>query len=115
MIEETVLSFLQEKFGTLEPPVGVFMEKEQDLPEEYILIEKTGSSRENQILTATFAVQSYAKSLHRAAYLNNLVIDWMGELPDERDVFASDLNSDYNFTDVETREYRYQAVFDIVY
>ena len=23
------------------------------------------------------------------------------------------LNSDYNFTDTETKEYRYQAVFDI--
>ena len=25
------------------------------------------------------------------------------------------LNSDYNFTDTETKEYRYQAVFDINY
>ena len=115
MIEEIVLSFLREKLGGLDPPLDAFMEKEQDPPGEYVLIEKTGSRRENEILFATFAVQSYAGSMHRAAEINRLVISWMDELPDERNVFACYLNSDYNFTDVTTREYRYQAVFEIVY
>lgn len=115
MIEEIVLSFLREKLGGLDPPLDAFMEKEQDPPEEYVLIEKTGSRRENEILFATFAVQAYAGSMHRAAELNQLIIGWMDDLPDERDVFFCDLNSDYNFTDVTTREYRYQAVFEIVY
>ena len=40
---------------------------------------------------------------------------YMENLPDERDVSACDCNSDYNYTDPETRDYRYQAVFDITY
>ena len=115
MIEEIVLGYLQEKAGVLDPPIGVFMETEQDPPGEFFLVEKTGSSRENQILRATFAVQSYAGSMYRAAEMNQMAIGWLDDLPDERDVFSVELNSDYNFTDVNTRKYRYQAVFDIVY
>ena len=31
------------------------------------------------------------------------------------DVIKVSLNSDYNFTDITTKRYRYQAVFDISY
>ena len=111
MIEKTVLDFLQEKLGA----IPVRLEKEEDLPAKYVIIEKTGSGEENHIFSATFAIQSYAGSLYEAAALNSLIIGYMESLPDERDVFACDLNSDYNFTDITTREYRYQAVFDITY
>ena len=30
-------------------------------------------------------------------------------------VYSCKLNSDYNFTNTETREYRYQAVFNLYY
>ena len=115
MIEETVLQYLQEKLNALDPPVPVYMERPEDLPAKYVILEKTGSGVENYIYSATFAVQSYAQSLYEAAVLNDTVKDFMENLPDERDVGACDCNSDYNFTDPETRDYRYQAVFDIIY
>jgi hypothetical protein len=31
----------------------------------------------------------------------------------EHDVLSVELNSNYNYTDTSTKEYRYQAVFDI--
>ena len=34
------------------------------------------------------------------------------ELPD---VSRSALNSDYNYTDTDTKTYRYQAVYDLTY
>lgn len=37
----------------------------------------------------------------------------MDDLVNESEVSGVYLNADYNFTDVETKEYRYQAVFDI--
>ena len=40
------------------------------------------------------------------------VVEQMIELPE---ISGIELNSDYNFTDEETKEYRYQAVFDINY
>ena len=39
----------------------------------------------------------------------------MGELPSHPEVASCRLNSDYNFTDTTKKQYRYQAVFDIVY
>lgn len=115
MIEETVLQFLQTKLNALDPPVPVYFERPKNLPKKYVILEKTGSSVENYIYSATFAVQSYAPSLYEAASLNELVKGYMEVLPDERDVGACDCNSDYNFTDPDTRDYRYQAVFDIIY
>ena len=115
MIEETVLQFLEGKLSELDPPVPVFFERPETLPDKYVILEKTGTSVVNYIYSATFAVQSYAPSLHEAASLNGLVKSYMENLPDERDVGACDCNSDYNFTDPDTRDYRYQAVFDIIY
>ena len=111
MIEKTVLDYLQHKLGV----IPVRLEKEEGLPEKFVIIEKTGSSEENQIRTATFAIQSYAGSMYDAAALNDQIIGFMEDLPAEREVFACELNSDYNFTDTTFRKYRYQAVFDIVY
>lgn len=115
MIEETILQFLQEKLNALDPPVPVYMERPETLPAKYVILEKTGSGEENKIYSATFVVQSYAPSLYEAAALNDMLKSYMENLPDERDVSACDCNSDYNYTDPETRDYRYQAVFDITY
>ena len=115
MIEETVLQYLQEKLSALDPPVPVMFERPKNLPTKYVILEKTGSRDENYIYSVTFAVQSYAPSLYEAASLNDMVKGYMENLPDERDVSACDCNSDYNFTDPDTRDYRYQAVFDITY
>lgn len=111
MIETTVQEYLQYKLGV----IPVRMEREEGLPAKYVILEKTGSGEENKIRTATFAVQSYADSLYDAAALNEQIIEFMETLPAERDIFACELNSDYNFTDTTFRKYRYQAVFDIVY
>ena len=111
MIEKIVLDYLQEKLTV----IPVRLEREENLPAKYVIIEKTGSREEDNIYSATFAVQSYADSLYEAAALNELIIGFMEALPDERDIFACELNSDYNFTDTTFRKYRYQAVFDIVY
>ena len=85
-------------------------------PDEYIIIEKTGSNEENVIEEATMAIQSYSKkSMLRAIEINEAVKDAMRAMPWSTDVFSVKLNSDYNFTDTETKEYRYQAVYNITY
>lgn len=66
MIEEKVRKYLE---AMLDIPVR--MEEEPGLPEEYILIEKTGSGEENHIAAATLAIQSYSGSLYGAASPGN--------------------------------------------
>ena len=110
MIEKTVYDYLN---SILDTPV--YTEIPANPPDSFVVIEKTGSSRENRIDTATMALQSYAVSLFRAAELNEEVkaaIEGMIELDSISAVY---LNSDYNFTDQSTKHYRYQALYVITY
>ena len=110
MIEKIVKNYLEEK---LETPI--FIEEPEKKIEEYILVEKTGSSRRNGINSATVAIQSYSVSMEKAAILNELVKDTMDAMPMECNVYSSKLNTDYPFTDTKTKRYRYQAIYDITY
>ena len=114
MIEIIVLNHLLAK--NLSVGQNVSMEVPVNPPDKYIVIEKTGSGKTDYLNRASFAVQSIAKtSLADAAELNVEVIAAMETLNEHPAVYASNLNSDYNYTNTETKEYRYQAVFDIYY
>ena len=68
MVEKIVKDYLQSSLG-----IPVRLEEDDDLGNEYVLIEKTGSNTENHIASATLAVQSYSASLYGAASLNERV------------------------------------------
>ena len=110
MVELVILEYLKGHLG-----VPVFLEELGVRNGEFVLFERTSSSKINQINSATFAFQSYADSMYGAAMLNEKVkktVESMIEL----DFFASiKLNSDYNFTDTESKRYRYQAVYDVTF
>lgn len=110
MIEETVLDYLSENISLM-----VRMEEEPNMPDEYILIEKTGGGESNHIGRATIAIQSYAGSLYRAMQINEKVKEVMNDIAVLDKISRCTLNSDYNYTDTARRKYRYQAVFDIVH
>ena len=110
MIETIVLDYLS---SVLPEPCS--LEVPERPPARFVVLEKTGSSRENYINTASFAVQSYGPSLFEAAELNERVKAAMDDLIQLPDIISSDLDSDYNFTDTSTKRYRYQAVYDIIY
>ena len=93
-----------------------YMEVPVKPEQEYLLVEKTGSGKSNQIQSATVAVQCISKvSLFRAAQMCEQVIDAMEGLAGLDAVFSCKLVSDYNFTNTATKEYRYQAIFSISY
>lgn len=110
MIETTIIEYLSKQIN-----VKVVAELSLDAPDRYVLIEKTGGSRENFINKATIAIQSYAESMYEAASLNELVKCAMDNITILPDVSSAELNSDYNFTDTAKKKYRYQAVYDITY
>jgi len=110
MIEILILNYLKD--------VGfqAYMEMPKNTPSfPFVIIEKTGSSKENQIETSTIAIQSYASSLYEAAELNEDIKASMEDAVVVDEITRVSLNSDYNFTDTETKRYRYQAVFDITH
>ena len=105
MIAKTILDYLNEHLT-----VPVYMEDPINKPASYVLIERTGSSESDLIETTTLALQSYGASLYDAAVLNMAVKARIKQAVELPSVSAVYINSDYNFTDTETKRYRYQCV-----
>ena len=105
MIEKTILDYLGEHLT-----VPVYMEEPINKPASYVLIERTGSSESDLIESTTLALQSYGASLYDAAALNMAVKARIKQAVELPSVSAVYINSDYNFTDTETKRYRYQCV-----
>ena len=117
MIEATVINYLStitaDGKKTAVPCYAERPEKEPSKP--YIVVEKTGSSLENHVASATIAVQSWAQTLYEAAALNEEVKAAMEGITDLSSVSACRLSTDYNFTSTALKAYRYQAVFILTY
>lgn len=105
MIEATIRDYLEKTLN-----VPTYLEHEANMPEEYIMIERTGGGMTNHLKNATIAIQSISTSMYKSAMLNESVKNAM-ELSVGNNISSCKLNSDYNFTDTETNQYRYQAVF----
>ncbi len=110
MIEIIILNHLKSKLAE-----SIHLEKPSPQTGSYVVLEKTSSGKSNHLPSATFAFQSYGKSLYKAAELNERVKIAVETLIELNEIRGLDLNSDYNFTDTTTKEYRYQAVYDIRY
>lgn len=109
MIEKIVLDFLNSKgFST-------YCEEENNMPKEYVLIDKTGGGGDSMIRNATIAIQSFSISKVGASELNEKIIEAMLDITELDDICRCELNSDYDYTDTARKKYRYQAVFDITY
>lgn len=110
MIEKTILDYL------LDNDLNAYMERpEKKPPGEYVLVEKTGSTSSNLLTTSTIAVQSYSNSLYGAASLNERVKTLMLQADKEIPISSCSLNTDNNFIDTATKQYRYQAVFEVTH
>lgn len=111
MAELIVLNYLEKHMS-----VPAYMEKPtQNKPERFLLIERTGGGETEHLPSATLAIQSYAESLYQASVLNKELKNVMKKIIALDEIRGITLNNDYNFTDTRTKEYRYQAVYDIRY
>lgn len=109
MIAKTLLDYLGSNLD-----VPVVMEA-PDQTTGYVLIDQTGSSRTNHIITTTFAIQSYGASLYDAMVLNDEVKDAMVGFAELDEITRVELETDYNFTNTATKQYRWQAVYLITH
>ena len=113
MIEETIINWFNQAHGAGLPKA--YMMRPEEEPRKYILIEKTGSSKQNHIKASTFAFQSYAPTLLEAAELNEQVKETVEGMIELDEITAIGLNSDYNFTNTANKRPRYQAVYNITH
>lgn len=112
MIEETVKIYLENH----EVGAPVWMEKPKNPPSDYFIVEKTGGALTDHIYHSTIAIQSYSASKYGAAKASEKVADLMVYgLIGEPDITKVELSGPYDYTDVQSKGYRYQAVFDITH
>lgn len=109
-IESYVIQYLEQALG-----ISVTGLVPEQMPDRFVTVEKTGSQVSNYITSASLAIQSWARTQADAVELNELVKAAMGAMDVNPEISACDLDSDYNFTDEESKMYRYQAIFTVVY
>lgn len=110
MIEILLLNYLKKTLG-----IDVYIEQPLNKPIEYVVLDKLGSTKNNQIKGASFAFQSYSESLFKAAVLNEKVKATIENLVSLNEISSVKLDSDYPYHDLVTKQYRYQAVYEIKY
>lgn len=110
MIENYLIEHIE---ANTETPVYVFVP--EVMPNEFFVIDRTGTARDNHIETVTVAIQSYARTAERAAELIEEMVEIMDTLTDGPGVSACRLDNVYMFTDTTRNRPRYQAVFDITH
>ena len=112
MVEAIIRDYLNEN---LPEGVKAYMEHpEGEKPQRMVIIERTSSEEYDLVETAMLAVQSYGPSLYEAAALNDIVKNIMRGAAMLPGISRCKINTDYNYTDITTKEYRYQAVYDVV-
>ncbi|GAA5348272.1 hypothetical protein [Streptococcus uberis] len=108
MIEIIIFDYLNKHLT-----VPTFTEHQDAEPERFVLIDKTGGGKNNHLVNSTIVIQSYAESKYQASLLNEQVKSIMEKIDELAEISGIELNSDYDFTDQQTKRHRYQAVFDI--
>lgn len=109
-----LISYLSTALSTGQNTVFVGIEAPADYT-GYVLVDQTGSSNSNHIMTTTVTIQSYGASLNGALLLNEQVKTAMVGFAGEPEISSVKLESDYNFTNTETKQYRWQAVYQITH
>lgn len=85
----------------------------KDIPDNYLVISKLGSSEQDGIYHASVSIDSISnKSLLKAMTINEAVREVMETFAETEAVHSCKFNSDFNNTNTATKEYRYEAVFD---
>lgn len=107
------IAVINQVAGRLDCPV--YMEFPEDAPEYFVILDRTDSSRENQIDSAMFLVQSYAPSKLAAAMLNAKAKEAMDSLIEMSRIAACNFSGDYPFPDTKRKRHRYQAVYNLTY
>lgn len=110
MIEVVILNHLKNKLS-----VPVRLQKPEPLPADgkYVLFEKVGGNQLNKTGGSTIAFQSHANSMADVALLNKETKNAVESLVELDEIVSVKYNTDYNFTDTTTKQYRYQAIYDI--
>ena len=92
---------------------AVFFDYPTNPPNRFVLIDRTSGGESERLPNSTVALQSHGNSKYEAMILNDDLKKVMRNMEELNEISKVSLNADYNFTDLERKQHRYQAVFDI--
>lgn len=111
MIETILLNYLESALS-----VPVYMEVPEDNTGSFVVLYKAGGSETNHVSLATIEARSYADTLAAAALLNEQVCAAFKRATCLPEIGGAYANSDgVNFTDPNTKRYRYQCIYEFYY
>lgn len=110
MIDQIIKQYLD---GQLSVPS--FFDFEKKMPAKFVSFERTSGGKVNHIKNSSFAFQSHADTKYEALQLINEVIEVVERMIELDEMSKIELNTYYDFTDEESKKYRYQAVFEITH
>lgn len=113
MIEATIISYL---IDAAIPGIGSHIYAEtpaENIPENYVLIRRTGGSMADYIRQYNIYTETVGKDRLTTLQNHEAVIAAMLEIRDHTELMACRLNSDYDATTTRTKDYRYQALWQI--
>lgn len=110
-IEAIIIDYLQNKLQT----DNVHGEIPDSPAGEFFVVDKTGSTTVDHIFTSTVAIQSYGNTKAEAAESNEKMKRAMEGIVELDEIGGCYLETDYNYTNIARKQYRYQAVYQITH
>lgn len=108
MIEEIVINYL------LERGFEVYAEVPVNPSRLYVVIQRTSGSYTDQLRHIGLYTESRCRdSKLEAARLHEAVIEAMRDIRNHTELFRCELNADYDAALTSSKEYRFQALWDI--
>lgn len=109
-IEELVINYLLESNVSTD----VYAEVPLDPPDKYVLVQRSSGNYQNEIRHIGLYTEVRCRtSKLEAAQLHEDVVAAMRSMRDSAPVFRSELVSDYDAAMTSTKEYRFQALWEI--
>lgn len=113
IIESLIIKYLQDA-NIQGIGANVYAETPVNPPDDYVLIRRTGGSAENYLRDYNVYTETISRQDKLTAATNHeAVVEAMQRMPDTEPVFRCRLNSDYDATRADKKDYRFQALWQI--
>jgi len=107
LFEEVLLKYMNQNMK-----IKSYTERSSSQEDEFYVIDRIGGSSNRSYDTSTIAIQSYAKTKYRAAKNDEAMRKCILEMVSLDNILNVELNSFYDYTDTNTKNFRYQSVFE---
>ena len=95
--------------------LNVYMEKPKDAPEEFYVIQFVKGGNQHGLAEMSIIAQSYGKTMYRACDMNKDMEAALESLISEEYIRDISRNGSYPYNKPDTKQYRYQCLFDVSY